>query len=294
MSNKDAAVFLLFGQSNATGHALPMSENEVIRDPLKNVFGLSRGENQSFHGKELIWSHYTSSGMNLAEQQDDTYSVANCLAAKWQKRIDAHAGSLPDLYIVHISVGAQGVSRGFMWNPQYDRKLIPGKLGTVDIALYPFAAHILSLLKSSFDHMGKNMKIIGLHWRGGEDDMCVSLDLLSESLEKTYETLFDGFTRSVGEPFPIILHKMVCDSRADSLDPSGAYKKSLSFVNSVFQKLAEKHENISVFNIETIPGFNFDTPDHGVFMEDHVHYTEQVNKWVAEEILNAYADSVRK
>lgn len=37
-------------------------------------------KNQSFSNAELIWKGYTSFGMNLAEEQDNTYSLANQLA----------------------------------------------------------------------------------------------------------------------------------------------------------------------------------------------------------------------
>ena len=76
MRSKDAAVFLLFGQSNAVGHILPMREADKILEPMKNVFGLSRRLNQSFDIGELRWTGYTSFDMNLAETQDHTYSVA--------------------------------------------------------------------------------------------------------------------------------------------------------------------------------------------------------------------------
>ena len=59
LSNK-AAVFVLLGQSNAVGHKVPMDEKDQIREPLKNVFGLKREDNQSFTNEELCWSGYTS------------------------------------------------------------------------------------------------------------------------------------------------------------------------------------------------------------------------------------------
>ena len=36
------AVFILLGQSNATGHAIPMKQADITEEPLKNVFGLHR------------------------------------------------------------------------------------------------------------------------------------------------------------------------------------------------------------------------------------------------------------
>ena len=74
MSNsKKCAVFVLLGQSNAVGHGIPMTEGDRIIVPMKNVFGLSRSENQSLELEKLRWSGYTSGGMNLAEEQDHTY-----------------------------------------------------------------------------------------------------------------------------------------------------------------------------------------------------------------------------
>ena len=74
---------------------------------------MHRKDNQSFDIKSLTWSGYTSSGMNLAEEQDDTYSLANCLATLWQKEID-NGKELPDLYIVHIALGAPGVTEQYL------------------------------------------------------------------------------------------------------------------------------------------------------------------------------------
>ena len=93
MNGKKAAVFILLGQSNAVGHGIPMREEEAVRTPLKNVFGLHREENQSLHNTALHWRGYTSAGMNLAEQQDDTWSVAT----KFQLQIQMSDDGLPSI-----------------------------------------------------------------------------------------------------------------------------------------------------------------------------------------------------
>ena len=74
---KNAAVMVLLGQSNASGHASPMRAEDKIEVPLKNVFGLSRKHNQSYDITELKWDGYLSGGMNLGEDLDHTYSLAN-------------------------------------------------------------------------------------------------------------------------------------------------------------------------------------------------------------------------
>lgn len=292
--NHRAAVFVLLGQSNAVGHAVPMREEDKIIKPMKNVFGLYREFNQSFENTELTWSGYTSFGMNLAEEQDNTYSVANCLAKLWQDEIDkGNKRNLPDLYIVHIAIGAQGVTGCYMWNPNYEKKLIPGPLGTVDIALTPFTNHILPLLKDSFDKMGKTMEIMGIRWRGSENDTTATWKVLESTLKNSHEEMFSGFCKSIGQDVPVILHLRVSNERCMDLDPSGEKLKKMHYINRVFNELAAENENISIFDVRTCPHFIPDVRGNGIFIEDVVHYTPQTNTpqtnwWVAEQILNNY------
>ncbi|MBQ7032655.1 MAG: hypothetical protein IJN25_03200 [Clostridia bacterium] len=288
-SDNRAAVFILLGQSNAVGHALPMREENKIIQPMKNVFGLSRAYNQSFDNTELRWSGYTSYGMNLGEEQDNTYSVANCLAQLWQDEIDrGNEKRLPDLYIVHIAIGAQGVTEGYMWNPEYEKKIIPGVLRTVDIALTPLTNHILSLLKESFDTMEKDFEVIGLHWRGSENDASASWEVLENTAQKIHAELFRGFCENIGREVPVILHRLVSHERCTDLDPTGESLKKMHYINSVFDTLEKENNNITVWDVRNCPHYVPDVRGNGIFIEDVVHFTEQTNRWVAEQILKRY------
>lgn len=285
MKQTDAVVFMLLGQSNAVGHILPMRQEDKIHTPLKNVFGLSRTWNQSFHNQELVWTGYTSSEMNLAEEQDDTYSVANCLAQLWQDKIDGGA-VLPDLYIVHIAIGAQGITRDYMWYPDREECLIPGPLGTVDISLYPFTLHICSLLRGSFEKMGKTFRILGLHWRGGEEDADVRLDVLETQLYGLYQRMFREIRQAIGVPTPIVLHYMACPDRMLDQDPSGRTLQGMHYVNHTFDALCQSCGDVSVFDVKKAPQYIPDVRGNGLFLDiDVVHFTEEVNRWVAQTIL---------
>lgn len=288
MSNKKAAVFIILGQSNAVGHGIPMCEEDRILTPLKNVFGLSREDNQSFDNTTLTWRGYTSFGMNLAEEQDNTYSLPNCLAASWQAHIDAgNQNGLPDLYIVQIAIGAQGVTREYMWYPERERVLVPGKLGTVNISLFPFSTHILGLLDDSFAAMQMDYEIIGLHWRGGENDITDSNAYLKENLMDIYRRIFGEFNRILKHP-PIVLHEIYCPERMHDLDPTGAYLKNMFFINDTFHALANEFDNISLFDVRRAPFYIADERQHGIFIGDAIHYTAQTNKWVAGEFFSEY------
>jgi hypothetical protein len=254
---------------------------------MKNVFGLCRDFNQSFENTELNWSGYTSFGMNLAEEQDNTYSLANCLAKLWQDEIDkGNKRNLPDLYIVHIAIGAQGVTDGYMWNPNYEKKLVPGKLGTVDIALTPFTNHILSLLKDSFEKMNKTFEVMGIHWRGSENDIIAAWESLEKNALNIHRELFNGFCERIGQDVPVILHRLVCHERCPVLDPSGEALKKMHYINNIFDELAAESENVSIFDVRKCPYYIPNVRGNGIFIEDVVHYTPETNRWVADEIFN--------
>ena len=278
------AVFVLLGQSNATGHASPMKDEDVINVPLRNVYGLQRADNQSFENDRLIWSGYVSFGTNLAEEQDNTYSLANCLARLWQDRIDG-GDKLADLYIVQIAIGAQGVTEKYMWYPEREKKLVPGVLGTVDISLYPFTTHIFSLLDKSIDG---EYEIIGIHWRGGEEETEVPVDYLEEHLRDVYDRMFEGFYKALGGRVPIILHKMACTERCMDMDPTGDQLVSMNFVNKIFDSLAEDNDNIITFDVTKAPHFIKGTRTNGIFFNDACHYTPQTNMWTAQMIFDEY------
>ena len=298
--NNKCQVFILFGQSNAVGHGIFMLEKDKIKTPLKNVFGLHRKYNQSFDINKLTWSGYTSSGMNLAEEQDETYSVANCLATLWQKAIDADI-NLPDLYIVHIAIGAQGVTeqylpdgstRKYMWNPDYEKKLIPGKLGSVDISLYPFSLHILSLLDNSFKAIGKEYEIMNLLWRGGENDELTPVENLKDRLKGIYEEIFSGFYKAIGYRVSLTLNKLLSREALMKVYPDGEPLKSLEYINEVFEELAKENDNISVFDIRKAPFYKENESGNGLFIDDLVHYTPETNRWNAEQIIKDFLSKI--
>lgn len=278
------AVFILLGQSNATGHASPMTEEDIIRTPLKNVYGLQRKDNQSFDIGSLTWSNYISAGTNLAEEQDNTYSLANYMAKLWQRRID-DGEPLPDLYIVQIAIGAEGVTEKYMWYPEREKKLVPGKLGEVDISLYPFTLNIFSLLKKSLDG---EYDIMGIHWRGGEEETDVRLSHLKEVLRKIYDRMFDGFYSALGSRVPIVLHKMASETRCREMNVTGEDVESMHFINKTFDDLANDNENISIFDVTKAPHYNTTTHTNGIFLPDCGHYTPQTNMWVAKTIIDEY------
>ncbi len=288
--SKKAAIYIILGQSNAVGHGIPMEKRDLILTPMKNVFGLHRKDNQSFTNTHLTFSGYTSFGMNLAEEQDNTYSIPNCLASQWQNHIDkGNRADLPDLYLVQIAIGSQGVTQPYMWHPTEQKTLIPGTLGTVNISLFPFTLHILKLLGDYFASQNMDYEIIRLDWRGGENEMFSHMDELTTHLKDIYKTMFDQFNQILDTP-PITLHKLVCHDCASNLASAGNGLENMYFINDVFSELEKEYGNITVFDPTTAPQFVNDVYGNGIFLEDAIHFTPEVNQWIAEGIFQQYCN----
>ncbi|MBP3496002.1 MAG: hypothetical protein J6K52_07320 [Clostridia bacterium] len=285
---KKIAVFMLFGQSNAVGHAMPMKDEDIINTPLKNVYGLNRELNQSFDTKELIFTGYTTHSMNLAETQDNTYSVANCLARRWQNAIDS-GEDLPNLYIIHIAIGSQGVYG--MWNPKRERKLIPGKLGECDISMYPLAIHVLELFNKFVKQNSLSPDYIGIHWRGGEQETCEPVSNLEGKLKETYLSIFGGMREALEYEAPIILHRMPFEDVMMKNDPSGGNLVSMNYINALFEELAKELPSTSIFDVRNAPFYDEKIWNRNIFRWDLIHYLGETNDWVASEILKGYKNN---
>ena len=283
---KKVAVFMIFGQSNATGHGVPMNEEDYILKPLKNVYGLNREPNQSFDIDHLEFTGYTSFGMNLAETQDNTYSVPNQLAKAWQTKID-DGEKLPDLYIVQISIGSQGLYD--MWNMEMEQRLKPGTLGEVDISLFPFTIHILSLLSKYFKDNDIEPDFVGMHWRGGEQETRRPFaSLMDGKLKNDYKKFFTSLREALGYEVPIVLHKMPFVEVFAKEDTTGGHLGAMTYINYVFEQLTHELGDTTIFDPTKCPFYNPAIWDSGIYRWDLIHYSEKMNTWVAEEILKEY------
>ncbi len=261
-SPSDAPILLVFGQSNAHGHGQFMAPEQQIT-PLPNVWGLRQPENQSYLLTSPIWSHYTSDGTNLGEMQDHTLCLPNFFAELWQARCP----SLPDLRIIRISVGAQGVTRPFMWNPDYPKVLVPGPLGTVNLALYPLACRVLQSAVRDLRNQGKTPRILALHWLGGEEETGVDPKELN-GLTELYCRIFNGFFEAAGGSFPLRLYKILGKRRwAARSEPPG----NIDCINETFEALTRIFPDARLISAEKFPGWNPANDQYGIFCGDGVH-----------------------
>lgn len=277
-----APVLIVLGQSNAHAHGTQLPDAEIIRTPLKNVHGLSREYNQAYGLDDVTWTGFTTHGMNLGETQDDTCCLANVFAKKWQDAIDGGA-ALPDLYVMQISVGSQGVAQfeahgANMWYAMRELKLKPGKLGECDISLYPLTVEILSLAYMNLMSAGKKPQIIGLHWNQWETECFTGSRAMNEA-QANYENLFWGFFTALGggktgKGVPLYLYRALSEN----------YEASrVERMNGILDGFTKAYEDCRIMDLRESELWN-DTPKtHGIFKNDGVHYTPEANRWFAKK-----------
>ena len=270
MNAKKAVVFI-GGQSNAHAHGQKLPENEWITEPLPNVFSLDRDPNQAYDRDSVVWSGFTTAGKNLGESQDHTASLAYHLAKLWQGAIDA-GKALPDLYIVQISIGSQGIING-MWNRDRARTLIPGPLGTVNIALFPLAQQIYRLVMADLGEA----EVLGFHWLGCEQEIWHEA-YKSPELAERYDHFFDSMLAAIGVPCPVYFYETylkLCCQRF------GIPEEAAAGVNAAIYRQAERL-GATLVRAKDSPFWDETAQGYGIFAADNGHYLAKVQQWYAQ------------
>lgn len=275
LENSDAAVIFILGQSNAHAHEQFLREEEKITTPLKNVFSLDRNPNQTLHPDGVVWSGYTTAGKNLAETQDHTCCFAYNFAKMWQGAIDGGA-RLPDLYIVQISIGSQGIKNG-MWNKNKSECLVPGRLGTVDISLYPMCIRMSHAVMRDLRSRFKNIAVLGIQWLGSEQDAHPG-GYTSEDFRDLYDDFFRKIPAAIGENTPVCIYRLSCYKFSDSKE----WADGIAAVNAELDRQAGLH-GFEVTSAENSPFWDESSQTLGVFAPDNAHYLAKVQRWFAEQ-----------
>ncbi len=276
MNNENsAAVVFIFGQSNAHAHAQILPESERITVPMKNVFALDRDPNQSFDIERLVWSGFTTAGKNLGETQDHTASLAYYLAKLWQGAIDS-GNALPELYIVQISIGSQGIING-MWNPDKEKRLVPGVLGEADISLFPLALRTERLALKALEEQGRRPFVLGWHWLGSSQEIWYGVYDRDDFIPR-YDYFFDSMLAPLGK-CPAYIYKLYCRKCCEAF---GLPVRAVDAINAALVRECERHPGAELVCAEECPLWDPNDGHDGIFAPDNAHYLPGVQRWFAE------------
>lgn len=269
----DAAVLYIFGQSNAHAHEQRLENDELVRYGLKHVFTLDNRIDRSLDNKNVTWRQYNSEFNNLGEVQNGTATLAHYTALEWERRIEG-GQRLPDLYIVQISAGGQGIIND-MWTPDMDKTISDDRKAPVP--LYHLAMHIDELVYDDLKKRFKNPISIGLHWIGSESDALEKASKKSD-FRRRYDFFFDTIISSLGFECPIYLYRTVCKNCLEC-------RNGLENVNNIFDEYTRIYKNCSIVSASASPFWDENADDLGIFA-DGIHYRAYVQKWFSDKLFD--------
>ncbi|WP_340616670.1 hypothetical protein [Xenorhabdus entomophaga] len=284
----DAPLFIVLGQSNSYGHGTELPPDERIIQSLSNVFTLSLPEVYSINFSTINWTGLTSFGSaNIGApvglprgNQDHPYNAANRFANFWQNHINqGNALSLPDLYVILMGWGGQGMYLDNLpdnrWAPERNPQDVE--------SLCPRAIRTLRLAVQSLRKMGKNPRILAIHWNQWEAET-ESLSAAKAS-EMNFTRIITGISDAIGSRYiPWRLYYPL----SVAFDPLNT-----SYVNEAIEDvIAADPKYRTLIDARSSPNYTGIASDYGVFLHDEMHYDGNTQTWFAQQewelILSGY------
>ncbi|MFM0063967.1 hypothetical protein [Paraburkholderia aspalathi] len=330
----EVAVLFVMGQSNSAGlNGLPADLTlsgasgagtgtggmpapnvwGIRNDGWSNIAGNADGPGAPFtqpistidHVSWVNWSDSTSSDMNLG-YYGGSGNAANFAAYAWQSAINA-GEPLPDLYIIHIGWGSQGVDvaddafsgccgwtvHGVnLWQPLLDASKTP------TYALAPFARRMMYLGLKQILATGKKPRILGLEWNQWEAE-AAPLNSAGNATTirrapQNYAYLFSSFFAAVGSTFPVLIVKPLSTAYDNVTNAVAPYNPAaLASMQKVFGGFVDANPRIFSFaDASQSPDWNGQPPGFGIFQggtlgggDGSVHYNLDTQKWFGEQAL---------
>ncbi|WP_237387176.1 hypothetical protein [Xenorhabdus sp. Sc-CR9] len=284
----DAPLLIILGQSNSYGHGTQLPPDERITQGLNNVFTLSLPEVYSINFSTINWVGLTSFGnANIGApvglqrgNQDHPCNVANRFAKFWQGHINqGNTLDLPDLYVILMGYGGQGM---YLDNPP-DNRWAPERDPKDVESLYPRAMRTLRMAVQSLRKMGKNPRILAIHWNQWEAET-ESLAAAKVS-EVNFTRIITGISDAISSrdiPWRLYYPLSV------AFDPLNT-----SYVNKAIEDViaAEPRYRILI-DARNSQNYTGVASEYGVFLPDKMHYDSATQTWFAqqewERILSGY------
>jgi hypothetical protein len=331
----EVAVLFVMGQSNSAGlNSLPAdyvltgaqgTGSNTGGTPAPNVWGIRNDGWGNIAGNVngpgapftqpisaidqvawVNWSDSTSSDMNLGYYGGGG-NAANFAAHAWQTAINA-GEPLPDLYIIHIGWGSQGVDvaddaysgccgwtmHGVnLWQPMLDATKTP------TYALAPFARRMMYLGLKQILASGKKPRILGLEWNQWEAEAALlntagNVTTIRRA-PQNYAALFSSFFGAIGSKFPVMIVKPLSaaydNAAANAIAPYDP--AALEDMQKVFEGfIAADPSTFSFIDASASPDWNGQPASFGIFWggslgggDGSVHYNLDTQKWFGEQAL---------
>jgi hypothetical protein len=258
----EVAFAIVMGQSNAAGQNSGSSPNT---NTIDCVYTMSAGNYtwQPYVGNDN--AIYSTNGANQSNPLTE-------LARAWQLKRDADA-SVPDLYIINCSFSGTGFgwsqTSASQWDPFLRRNgvnnyLLP-EAGVINTnrSLFWTANKAIKEGLLQFAMEGQKAFHIGTIWNQWESDGVRTADI------NRYPANLQLIRKMVDKELGLV------DADFYAWRPNNE-RVSLPTMQSHFDNFELNNDNVFLIRVQDMPEYNGISPNFGIFENDNIHYTPEV------------------
>ncbi|MFD5083400.1 RICIN domain-containing protein [Kitasatospora sp. NPDC058406] len=278
----DAPVLIVLGQSNAGGWVAPITDAADVTQcrSLSHVRGLNRTNNQQAGMTQATWSPYTCSGSNLGEEHNHglNYSVASATALRWERAVKAGA-ALPDLHVIHLAWGSQGVQG----NEPTRNKWWPDRNPADAESLFPRAVNTIANGLRALREAGRQPRVVGIHWNQWEAEAANTATVGAGQVRQALLDVLEPLRTITGAPTaPVFLYR----PRAGIYDATRTRYVTEAVTAIAGGPAPNPYRLLDAADATSATGTPLyrptEPPNFGIF-GDGVHYTRAVQEWYTEQ-----------
>ncbi|MFJ1709424.1 discoidin domain-containing protein [Kitasatospora sp. NPDC088346] len=283
----DAPVLIALGQSNAASATQMSNPDDVAKcGNFTHVKGLKRTDNRMAGALNATWAPYTCAGTNMgADIYPNSYSVASLTALRWEQAIK-DGQSLPDLYVIHVAWGGQGIQEADAPNNRW----WPDRDQSDRESLHQLTLNTISNSLRALRDAGKTPRIIGMHWNQWEQEAHtgVTATISASHMQQAFRNVLDPLQTITGTTgYPVFLYR----PRSTTFDATATQHVTDALTALANLPAPNPYRLIDPALATTATGTPLYDPSagpmYGIFQSDRIHYTQPVQEWFAAQQWNS-------
>ncbi|MFE2722610.1 discoidin domain-containing protein [Kitasatospora sp. NPDC059327] len=278
----DAPVLIVLGQSNAVGSGVPIQDAADVAQckAFGHVKGLDRTNNRVTGAESATWSPYTCAGSNLGKEYNGgrSYHVASATALRWERAVTAGV-ALPDLHVIHVAWGSQGIQEA----SAPDNRWWPDRDPTDVESLFPLTVNTIANGLRALREAGKRPRIIGMHWNQWEAEADARSTISADQVQRAFLGVLGPLqTVTGGTSFPVFLYR----PRAATKGPIRTQYITDALTGLAARPAPNPYRLLDAAQAVSATGTPLYDPaiprNFGIFY-DGIHYTRAVQEWFADQ-----------
>ncbi|MFE2722606.1 discoidin domain-containing protein [Kitasatospora sp. NPDC059327] len=278
----DAPVLIVLGQSNAEGWTAPIQDTADVAQcrAFGHVKGLRRTNNRVTGAESATWSPYTCVGNNLGQEYAGgrNYNVASATALRWERAVTAGA-ALPDLHVIHVAWGAQGIQETDGTNNRW----WPDRDPTDIESLFPLAVNTITNGLRALREAGKQPRVIGIHWNQWEAEAGARSTISADHIQQAFLKVLEPLRTITGAATaPVFLYRPRT-SHYDAMSKAHITEALTGLAARPAPNPYRLLDAAEATSATGVPLYDPAIPKYFGIYKDGIHYTRAVHEWFADQ-----------